>query len=320
MESTGLPTFKEISEMETEIPFCNNEKIGSYRLSFRLLRRITSDKDITSSALVLLLYFIQISDSDNVISDFNYREVTELATQKGNAVLSVKSFYNALKLLKERGYISYPDSAYKTRNIHIIGNEVDKKETFLNLNHKTLIFGTEENDIFLSFPANAKKLFLLMLSRAYSIRKHGSRINLRRLMDDMNVTERSFESYLSQIESLLGTIFRDKNRFTGRKRWIVTIASENRYRYAPKEQLSPGQANYFGRIFDRLLSSYSSAAHPIYINTQEQDLKIWFFALLKKYVSLGPANVFKVFEYVISENAGLTFHSYHDANIILANA
>ena len=195
-----------------------------------------------------------------------------------------------------------------------------KKETFLNINHDALVFGTAENDIFLSLPLKAKMLFLLLLSRAYSIRKHGSRIRLTTLMNNLNAKERAFENYLSLLEPLLGAFPRDKNKFSGKKRWTVTVPLINRTKYAPKEGLREGQANYFGRLFERLLSSYNSCIVPQYMPNQEQCLKNSFFALLHKYIQLGPAYVFKVFEYVISESAGLTFEAYNNANVILANA
>lgn len=320
LEKNGLPTFSEIKEMDSEIPFCNDAKIGSYRIATHLLNKLASDDRLTSSALITLLYFIQISDADNFVSNFNYRELTLLKGHCDQPIISIKSFYNALKLLKELGYIDYNNKAYKTRNIRIVGNEVAKKETFLNINHEALVFGTAENDIFLSFSVKAKMLFLLLLSRGYSIRKHGSQIRLASLMKGLHVKERTFEAYLTMLEPLLGALPRDKNKFSGKKRWTVTIPLLNRAKFAPKEGLREGQANYFGRLFEQLISTYSSCIVPIYIDNQAQRLKTMFFALLKQYIDLGPAYIFRVYEYVISESAGLTFESYNNARIILANA
>lgn len=322
LEKTGLPTFEEIKIMETEINFSNSDKIGSYRISNKLLERLASDNNITSSALVMLLYLIQISDADNFVSEFHYKEIVGIKKNNGKSLISTKTFYNSIKLLKALEYIEYPDKAFCTRNIRILGNEIKGKDTFLNINHEALAFGTKENDVFLSFPVKAQMLFLLLLTRAYSIKKHGSRVNLFTLKTTLGVKERAFDEYLTKISVLLGEIPRDKNEFTHKKRWTVTIPAKNRYKYWPKEKLLKGQANYFERMFNRLLSSYKSAEVPLYYEKEMQEgyLKTSFFTLLKEYLTLGAANVFKVFEYVISESSGMTFEALNHANIILANA
>lgn len=323
MELNGLPSFEEISEMDSEVPFCDNEKIGNYRLSLKRLQKLASDDSLTSSALILYLYLLQICDAHNFVLGFNYREFTELKRNDGKPVLSVKSFYNALKLLKKSGYIKYSDTAYKTRCIRILENEIGHKDTFLNLNYDSLVFGTIENDMFLNFPVKAKLLYLKMLSRAYSIRKHGSRVNLGKLAKELNITDRAMDYYLSQIECLLGKIPRTKNKFTGKKRNTVTIPISSRIKLAPKDNLREGQANYFDRIFNRILSSYDGynvTGRDYYTEQYLDHIKTQFFVAMKNFCSLGPAKVFKVFEYVISEAAGLTFGALNDALTILSNA
>lgn len=322
MKKSGLPTFDEIKTMDTEINFSNNDKIGSYRISFKLLDRLACDSSITSSALVTLLYLVQISDADNFVSEFHYKEIVENKRNNGKKIFSVKTFYNSLKLLKALNYIEYSDKAFCTRNIKILGNDIKQHETFLNINHEALVFGTVENDVFLSFPVKAQMLFLLLLSRAYSIRKHGSRIDLFRLKSTLKVKERAFDEYLAKISALLGEIPREKNNFTRKKRWTVTIPLKNRHKYQPKEHMFTGQANYFGRMFDRLLSTYKSSEIPLYYEKEIQDgyLKTSFFTLLKQYLNFGAGNVFKVFEYVISESSGMTYEALNNATIILANA
>lgn len=319
LENSGLPTFQEICTMDSDFSFCNDEKIGNYRMSKTMLRALTLDKNIKSTDLIVLLYLLHVCDADNHVCDFNYREITDMKDSKGSPVLSVKSYYNAIKRLKNSGYITYSDTAYKTRSITILKNDVAPNETFLNLNHTALVFGTSENDIFLSLPARAKVLYLIMLSRGYSIRKHGSKVNLTEIIRDMQVTVRTFEYYFSKVETLIGKIPRDKNKFSGKKRFTITIPLFNRAKLAPKENLLDGQATYFGRMFDRLLSTYQTSPVASYDQNYAKTLKSWFYQVINEYKGLGPANVFKVFEYVISESAGLTFNAINHANIILAN-
>lgn len=323
-----LASYTEITtEFSSELSFCDDPNIGSYRLSTKLLNRIMlsgyRSKDgkklpgITKTELTILLLLLEIADNTCYVDALHYKELSSVSKSDSTALFSVKSYYNALHGLKEKGFITYDDE-WGTRDIRILHNEIGPKEQFLSLNRDSLVPGTAQHDTFYDFPIGAQKIYLYIIAKCHP--RFGYTANIEELKDKLGFESKYLvSSYLKMIEALLGPIKRTKSKRGRGKNNNIHLGLVNRLNMAKKEGILPKQLSYFGRTFERLLKKYAIPKNVLYPLPYEY-YRSEFLRIINEYIHMGPRNVFKVIEYAVSQQGLLNPQSLTDAEYILVNA
>lgn len=246
----------------------DNEHIGSYRIGKRLLMRLMRRKvygmrngkrelmnNVTNKELAMLILLLQIADNNNYIGNLSMREILAFSHSDGTRFICEKTFYNTLRRLSEKGYISYTKRR-TCYDIQVLGNEIRKHEKYLYLNRNIFIHGEEQEHKFSSLSLGAKKIMMYLLYRMSPGTKYQG--DLRHLQKIIGIkTSALMATYLNEIETILGPISRLCSDITKKPNGRFVLTASNRTSAAPNQALKKHQANYMRRCFRRLCIRHS---------------------------------------------------------------
>ena len=309
-----------ISNFNAEISFSNDEHIGSYRLSKKLLRKImtsTGKNAITKSELAVLIALLQICDNNYLVEDLHYSELI-IKDNDGKGNISTKSYYNAIRGLKEKGFISY-DDARGYRTIHILNNKIKKKEHYLSLNYNMFCPGTPENKTYAALPLGAQKLTLYLLFVGHP--KFGYTANLIQIKEFMGYkSEYLLHRYIKLLTPIFGDIKLKKN-VRGRKRNVnIHPSLNNALSMVPKRYMHENQLSYLRRKLECMLRTYNITTGNTFYAPSISLMTSEVYQFIKNNIKRGPKNLFKIIEYSAVTQGEFNLQSLRDALYILANA